>query len=340
MTQSGPVPICAGMWLAWITIAAGLVVPAGRSVMPWGKMFPDLLCYRTAGRLVAAGQSPYDAISQSRIQREAGWDRARDGRGVLEFLPFYYPPWFAAACVPLGSVDAGSARTVWFFVNTWLLLASGVLLCDAVPGVPRTIALALVPLFFLSILSLLLGQTAILILFLAAAALGLLDRGRDIAGGAVLACLTTKPQLSAVLLLGVLIWAARRRRWRVVTGFALALSALTLFGEWLVPSWPVRLWESMRRTPTADGRVPVDRARPGCLSSGAWGCGRGPSGPPTWPPPPPLWSRSSLRRSTGPGRCGIPSPWVCSPPSSSPRTPDTTITRSYWSPCSSSSETG
>lgn len=234
---------------AVITLMTLLIVLMGRAVMPWGKMFPDFLCYWTTGRLVVEGRSPYDPEGQARIQREYGWDREEEGRGVLSFLPYYYPPWFAMACAALVPLGFGAAKTAWFFLNTWLLLGSGVLLREAVPGVPRLIPVVLVPLFFLSVQSLLLGQTTIIILYLIAWAWRLLESGRDRAAGAVLAGLVSKPQLTAVLLLGILIWAVRRRRWGVVGGFCLTGAALGLMGALIVPTWPIEMLKAMRRTP-------------------------------------------------------------------------------------------
>jgi hypothetical protein len=236
-------------WLVGVTLVAALVVQAGRAVMPWEKMFPDFLCYWTAGRLVAEGRSPYDPEGQTRIQREYGWDRDVEGRGVLDFLPYYYPPWFAMACAAMVPLGFEAAKNAWFFLSAWLLLASGVLLKDAVPGLPRSIPVVLVPLFFLSFIALMLGQTSILFLCLVALAWRLLERGRDHAAGVVLAALTTKPQLAAVLLLVVLIWAVRRGRLGVVIGFFLTLAALSIAGALVVPSWPIRMLEAMRRNP-------------------------------------------------------------------------------------------
>ena len=71
--NAGPSSTRPWAWLAGVTVVAALVVLAGRAVMPWEKMFPDLLCYWTAGKLVASGQNPYDAVAQVRVQREAGW---------------------------------------------------------------------------------------------------------------------------------------------------------------------------------------------------------------------------------------------------------------------------
>src|SRR5262249_26321377 len=56
-------------------------------------------------------------------------------------------------------------------------------------------------------------------------------------------------QLTAVLLLGVLVWAARRRRWDVITGFAAILTGLALASWLVVPGWLGQMLGATRRTP-------------------------------------------------------------------------------------------
>ncbi len=158
--------------------------------------------------------------------------------------------------VPLGY---HGAKVAWFALNLELLLISGYLLRDAVPGVPRSVPPVAVPLFILSVIALFVGQTSILILFFAALAWRLLERGNDRLAGAALACLTTKPQLTAFLVLALLLWAARRRRWGVVLGFALTLAVLGLAGALIVPAWPIEMLRAGRAHAPADGLFPLDR---------------------------------------------------------------------------------
>jgi hypothetical protein len=234
-------------WLIGITLLTAIIVTAGRAVMPWGRMFPDYITYWTAGRLVAEGRSPYDVDEQTRIQRDLGWDRSAHGRGVLDFLPYYYPPWFALGCTLLVPLGFEGGKLAWFFVNLEALLLVGFLLRDALPGLPRSIPLVAAPLFLFSQLALLVGQTPILILLLAAATWRLLAGGRDRAAGAALAFLTTKPQLALVVpALGI--WSARQGRWGVVKGFALTLFALCLLSTLVVPSWLPEMLGATRRT--------------------------------------------------------------------------------------------
>lgn len=217
--------------------------------MPWEKMFPDFLAYWTAGKIIAEGRSPYDADLQTRIQRDYGWDKATNGRGVLDFLPYYYPPWFGLACTLFLPLGYETGKAAWFFLNLQMLFLTGFLLKDRVAGLSRSIPLVAVPLFFFSALALLLGQTSILIVFLAAVVWTLLEDGRDRGAGIALALMTTKPQLAAVLVLALLLWSARRRRWGVVQGFVLALAGLALISALVVPSWPLQMLEATRRNP-------------------------------------------------------------------------------------------
>src|SRR6266851_1396080 len=83
------------------TLLTALLVWLSPMVMPWRTMFPDFICFWTAGKLLVEGASPYDRELQIRTQEEYGWDRMRDGQGVIDYLPFYYPPWFGLLFVPL-----------------------------------------------------------------------------------------------------------------------------------------------------------------------------------------------------------------------------------------------
>ena len=242
--------------MAGITLLSAGCVAASLRVVPSDKLMPDFNCYWTAGTIVTMGGSPYDIALQAQIQRELGWDRARDGFGRYDFAPYYYPPWFAMAFAMLVPLGFQTARIAFFFLNVELLLLSGYLLSSTAARVPRAIPLVVVPLFIFGPASLLIGQTAILVLFLTALAWQLLERGNDRAAGAALAFLTTKPQLGAVLVLSLLLWAARQRRWRVAQGFALMLSALALAGAAINPFWPLEMINASTVTPPPKTYLP------------------------------------------------------------------------------------
>jgi hypothetical protein len=220
-----------------------------RQVAPADKLCPDYICYWAAGKLLVAGESPYDVARQTEIQHQCGWDKEKNGLGSFDFLPFYYPPWFAMLCAALVPAGYSGGRIVWFVLNADLILLSAYLLRRAVPGLPASIPLVSVPVFIFSLVTVILGQTTPLVLLLVVVVWRLLDSRHDRSGGGVLAWLTIKPQLTALVLLGVLAWAARRRRWGVLLGFGAMLAVSALLSSLLVPGWLGQMLAAPRQTP-------------------------------------------------------------------------------------------
>jgi hypothetical protein len=235
--------------LGAMTLVAALLVLLGRAVMPWDKMFPDVICFWTSGKILGSGQSPYDPELQTRIQRELGWDRETAGRGIYDFLPFNYPPWMALLWVLFVPMGFDAARVAWFFLNVEMALVAGYLLRQTVPTRALWLPVVLVPTFLFSLACVTLAQTAILVFFLICLVWWLLDRRWDRSAGIVMAWLTLKPQLTAVLLAGLLLWTVRQRRWGVVKAFAIALTVLTLGCLALVPWWPVQFVNALQHPP-------------------------------------------------------------------------------------------
>jgi hypothetical protein len=207
------------------------------------------LQFWTAGQLVASGHSPYSAEDQARVQRQLGWDKEQQGLGIYEFLPYYYPPWLAIACMVFLPLGYPTAKVTWFVLNVELLLLSGYHLGRLLDGVPRWISLAAVPCFCFALLSVLFGQTSAMMLFLIVASWRLLATGRDFTAGAVLALVLTKPQIGVLFVAALLLWAARQQRWPVLIGFSASLSALCLVSSALMPDWPWQLVAALNRTP-------------------------------------------------------------------------------------------
>jgi hypothetical protein len=224
-------------------------VAACSRLIPAEKVCPDFLQFWTAGQLLASGHSPYAAEDQARIQRQLGWNKDKQGLGIYEFLPYYYPPWLAVACMAFLPLGYPTAKVTWLVLNVELLLLSGYHLGRLLEGVPRWIALAGVPCFSFSLLGVFFGQTASLVLFLIVASFRLLDVGRNYLAGAVLALVLTKPQIGVVLTGGILLWAARQHRWQVLIGFSLCLLAICLVSFTVIPDWPWQLRSALEQTP-------------------------------------------------------------------------------------------
>ena len=236
--------------LGVLTLASIVIVFLGVRVLPPEKGFTDVVCYWSAAKLLASGQSPYDIEEQTRVQRQFGWDKEGPGLGIYDFLPYYYPPWFGFLWVSFLPLGFTAAKVAWFFLNVEGILVSGYLLKDVVPGVSRWMSVLLAALFVFSLVCVLLGQTAILIFLLAALAWRLLDAGWDRSAGVALAWLTIKPQLTAVLLLALVLRLALQRRWNALGAFFLTLAALALVSTFVVPSWLFEMLQAPQKTPS------------------------------------------------------------------------------------------
>jgi hypothetical protein len=242
-------------WIAALTITTTLGVLIVRKLMPPQDVAPSYICFWAGGKLVASGQSPYDPVLQARIQQQYGWDKATDGMGFWDFLPYYYPPSLltpvSALLVPLGYP---TAKLTWFIINVELFFLTGYLLRHARTGVAAWVPVVVVPFFALSIYSMFVGQLVAMVFILIVAVWRLLQERWDRTAGWILAWITIKPQLTSLFLLAILLWSARQRRWRVLEGFALGSVTLLTVSALLVPSWPIQLVRALleQPLPTAD----------------------------------------------------------------------------------------
>jgi hypothetical protein len=236
--------------LGVLTGVAALIVWWGVTNLPWDKVFRDVISFWSAGKILASGHSPYDTGLQTEVQRAYGWDKETDGLGTYDFLPYYYPPWVGLLWVLILPLGFTGAKVLWFFLNVEMSLVSGYLLRPTVPDAPRWVPILLSFLSLFTLACVLLGQTSILVLFLAALFWRLLEDGRERSAGVALAWLTMKPQLTAVLLLAILLRLIRQRRWRVVGSFVLTLALLGLGSALIVPSWPLDMLRALQETPS------------------------------------------------------------------------------------------
>jgi hypothetical protein len=235
--------------LVILTLLAIGITAVGCRVLPWENVSPDFICYWTAAELVASGHTPYDAELQARIQHDLGWDTVANGLGFYRFVPYFYPPWLALGTVLLLPLGYAGAKMAWLFMNVELTLLTAYLLRHSVPPLSPRIPLVLLPVFIFTLVAGLLGQTSILILFLMAACWRLLAARRDHLAGFTLAWLTLKPQLTGLLLLALLLWGFRQRRWALLRGFGISLALLCLVSFILLPSWPLQMLSAPGETP-------------------------------------------------------------------------------------------
>src|SRR5438552_15213604 len=122
------------LWLFWAGLSFTLAVLSilGRQSLGSEGISGDFVYMWSSAEILAEGGNPYDPEAQTRSQNQLGWDKEK-GLGIYSFLPYYYPPWLAFACIPLLSLGYSGAKAVWFFFNAELALTAGFL-------VPSTIS--------------------------------------------------------------------------------------------------------------------------------------------------------------------------------------------------------
>lgn len=244
-------------WLSGFVFATVCFVNLGCAVVTWHKLCPDFMCYWAAGKILAAGQSPYDLELQARVQQVYGWDKEADGLGFYDFLPYRYPPsLLGLVCLLLVPLEFATARMTWLMLNAELLFVTGYMLRFMLPRANGWIPLAVVPFFAFSILAVLVGQVCPLILFLVVATWRLLESRCDFLAGFILAWINIKPQLTVLFLFAVLLSSLRSGRWRVIGGFAAGLVPLLAVSTWLAPNWPMQLFWSSTGVPLITAEHP------------------------------------------------------------------------------------
>ena len=195
----------------------------------------DYIAIHAAAELLASGENPYEVGGLIRVQQPL---KATDPSlyGRIGFIPYYYPPWLALACVPLTALSFPVAKVVWVYLSYQALIVAGQGL-RKIPGLPSPMTIVLGLLAVPACLAAHMGQTSALVLLLLVMTWRLIERGSDGWAGVALAWLTFKPQMTVVVIPAVLIWSGRRGRWGVVRGFAVMLGVLCLGCALLVPSW-------------------------------------------------------------------------------------------------------
>ncbi|MGD2177758.1 MAG: glycosyltransferase family 87 protein [Anaerolineae bacterium] len=232
---------CVSVILAYIA-SVGLTVRAG--ILPWAR--GDFVAYYTGARILRDGHAHrlYDLVLQARVQQQILRPHGFAFAGGL--LPYNYPPFLAAALVPLSFLSLRSAFLVWDLVNVGLILGSVALLVRERQGWSRGVFLmtSLMVLAFFPVLEgLVKGQSTFAVLFALALAHWALKRHRGSLAGAALALGLVKPHLVAL----IVIYLLYRRKWRAVAGFGVTGALLLVPPSALVGLRGLRAYGALLR---------------------------------------------------------------------------------------------
>jgi len=201
----------------------------------------DFSAYYLAGKLVSQtpAESPYhpSLFADGRMNlnltaaaaMDPDWQAASIRYHAPLSAPFLYPPFFAVLMKPFALLSFVAAYRVWSLLSVLLVIAAAWLALD-VGGVKISPKLALILgvgifSFYPLLDSLFYGQMGGAILFLFAASVWLLARGRDCSSALCLA-VATLVKLTPALAVPVLVF---HRRWRWLAAYVVWLIALTAF---------------------------------------------------------------------------------------------------------------
>ena len=225
---------------------------------------PDFFNFYAAAKLyvTSGGAAVYDIAMQRQVELQiTGADPSR-----FIVLPYFHPPYYTLLIAPLAYLDYRNAYYVMAAANVLLVAALVVILVRTslrVHGRGWLVAAAMIGGFFPIFVTVLQGQSDLVVLVPLAAAYAAWAQGRQATAGALSALALAKPQL--LLLIPVLFIA--RRSWRALAGFVGILAALGLisvigFGVGPVVGYlrSVGVWAITGRLPDTDQLVYTDPA--------------------------------------------------------------------------------
>lgn len=223
----------------------------------------DFGCFYRAGRMVLSdsGANIYDLRDQQRFDEQLGM-QSFDASGRFVSLPFVFAPFSLVWFAPLASLPYAQAEAVWYAVNVALLLILPLLLQRRLCGWCCLVSAWIVPIVFLpTLLSLLQGQSSVLLTFLFAAVYADLQRGHEFRAGCWLAIATIKPQFALLILLTLIAW----RKWKTVWSFVLtagglASASIAIVGWEATLSYPMALVHYSALAHNAAGEHPQSMA--------------------------------------------------------------------------------
>jgi GT2 family glycosyltransferase len=225
---------------------------------------PDFFNFYAAAKLYLSngGSAVYDIAMQRQVELQiTGADPSR-----FVVLPYFHPPYYTLLIAPLALLDYRHAYYVMAGFNALLVVALIVVLVRtslSVRGRGWAVAAAMIAGFFPLFVTVLQGQSDLVVLVPLAFAYAAWAKGRYGLAGALSALALAKPQL--LLLIPVLFIA--RRSWRALAAFAGTLGALGVvsligfgFGPVITYLGSVGAWAITGRLPNTDQLVYTDPA--------------------------------------------------------------------------------
>ncbi len=207
---------------------------------------------------VVQGISPYDP-QVSLASQQAIYGRPADRAAGEDIAHFVYPLNSMLFFGPFGLLDYTLARAAWMTLLELCLVAAALAslrIAGWQPGRLWVTGLVLFSLFWYpGVRTIILGQFAGVNALLILLALMLVQDGRDIPAGILLALSTAKPQMSFLILPFALLWAWSARRYRLLWSILFSLAGILAITLILLPSWPSQFLAQLRDYPSYTTRI-------------------------------------------------------------------------------------
>jgi len=220
-------------------ILMGMILAFGLSqFVPWVAN-GDLIAYWTSARLLATGGNPYDAEEIALLQVAQRPELAFDES--ISFIPSWNPPQLTILLIPLGLLAYNVAVYFWIFINV-ICIGFSIILCwnkFTKPFDERgfLIIFLICMTLFPTLLLIILGQITGLLLLFMMLCLYCVENRYDFFAGFFLMMMTVKPHLFYFVVILILIWAVRQRRWRIIIGMILTGLVVLLVMWVILPGW-------------------------------------------------------------------------------------------------------
>jgi hypothetical protein len=214
---------------------------------------PDFFNFYAAAKLYVTngGSAVYDIAMQRQVELQiTGQD---PGRFIV--LPYFHPPYYTLLIAPLAYLDYRHAYYAMAAINVVLVAALVLILVRSslrVNGRGGLVAAAMIAGFFPLFVTVLQGQSDLVVLVPLAGAYAAWARGKHGTAGALSALALAKPQL--LLLIPVLFIA--RRSWRALAAFAGVLAGLGVLSAVTFGPGAVLTYLSSVATWAITGRLP------------------------------------------------------------------------------------
>jgi hypothetical protein len=235
-------------WWIFLILGAGLLFLLGVVNYRFVKENPggnDFLVHWMGTRmLITKGISPYSEETAIAIQTMAYGRPAMAGEHELRVA---YPLYSMVIFLPFALFpDYVLARALWMTTLEIGLVLLAVICMQLAEWKPKSITLAFYLIFgifwYHSLRALINGNAVILVTLLIAGSMLAIKYREDKLAGVLLALSTIKPQVAVLVVVFLIYWAMRQKRWQFIGWFLGSLGFLCVFAGLLIPNW---MWQNL-----------------------------------------------------------------------------------------------